>query len=283
MDEKNTHVLGSGWFSVPNHIWEENDLSLHEKAVLTNIMRRLGNDGAAFPSRERIGKDTDMSTRTVQRSLKSLTEKGCLISQRRKRRSSIYQLGHSLRAFLLKCHSDTSRIKKCHSDTTLRSATVAHIKRPTCKKTHHQEPTENSPDPENRDTADSAAELKKLKINPKTIRELMKNHPADRIETHITRYKEIVREAEHKGHERPGPGLLVQSIREDWQEEAPELDPLDDLPEDIRKDVEKIMKQGKVNLGFAKFFVEKFGEAVVMEKIESGKYGGDLISAFTGP
>jgi len=282
MTENNDFVKGSGWFALPNFVWEENDLSLYEKGVISNLLRRLGGDGACFPSREKIAKDTGMSVRKVQQVLKGLTEKGLIVSERRFRKSSIYRLGHRLTVFNKKCMPCTiknSKVHDMHSNSAPRALrSTTHL---STTHHHHQDTAEDSPDPENRDMADSmAAELKNLGINQNTIRELMKDHPADQIQAHIARYKETLKEAEHKGHDRPGPGLLVQSIRENWDDKTPELDPLDDVPKDIRENVRFVMDQGGVSLGIAKMLTEKISFNRIREKIRKGLTGNELFEAF---
>lgn len=282
MTKNNDFVRGSGWFALPNFVWDENELSLYEKGVISNLLRRLGGDGSCFPSREKIAKDTGMSVRKTQQVLKSLTKKGLIISERRFRKSSIYRLGPRLTVFNKECTPCTIKNSKVHE---VHPNSAPHALRSTTHLStthhHHQEATENSPDPERQDTADSvAAELKKLGINGNTIKGLVKNHPAGRIETHIARYRETLKEAEHKGHKKPGPGLLVQAIREDWQDEVPDLDPIDDLPEDIRDTVRSVMNKGDVNLSLAKMLVSKIPADEIMKKIKKGVTGRKLVEAF---
>jgi hypothetical protein len=73
-----SHELkGSGWFAAPNNAFEAG-LPPHDLTVLLYLYRRANGDAQSWPGVQRIAKDTRMSDRQVQLSLRNLKDAGFL-------------------------------------------------------------------------------------------------------------------------------------------------------------------------------------------------------------
>lgn len=69
-------------YEVPKTLAARTDLSAAAKLVWAAIVDRLGENGCAWPGLRRIGRDTGLSTRTVQRAVESLAAAGMLAKHR---------------------------------------------------------------------------------------------------------------------------------------------------------------------------------------------------------
>jgi len=96
---------GIGFFLSPDWIVDDElrkllklpEIDYKEKLILINFCRRFDKKGSCFPSYEKIAKDIDLSRSTVKRGMKSLREKGLVVSEIRRRadgtmKSCIYRL-----------------------------------------------------------------------------------------------------------------------------------------------------------------------------------------------
>jgi len=91
-------VAGSGWFAAPDAVFDDARLTPVERIVLLYLYRMAGNDGASFPSYNRIAECAGVNRRTAIRAVKSLVEKGWLEVAHRRRaddeawQSNVYRL-----------------------------------------------------------------------------------------------------------------------------------------------------------------------------------------------
>ena len=79
---------------VMSQVWDDGPLAYIDRYVLLAIADNANDDGYAYPSIEKLAEKTQMSRRTVMRSLQSLEEDGWIISRKRSRnrRFSTYEI-----------------------------------------------------------------------------------------------------------------------------------------------------------------------------------------------
>ena len=84
-------VAGSGWFAAPDAVFDDPSLTPVERIVLLYLYRMAGNDGASFPSYNRIAEAAGITRRAAIKAVKVLVEKGWLEVERRRADNEAWQ------------------------------------------------------------------------------------------------------------------------------------------------------------------------------------------------
>lgn len=84
-------VAGSGWFAAPDAVFDDARLTPVERIVLLYLYRMAGNDGASFPSYNRIAEAAGITRRAAIKAVKALVEKGWLEVERRRADNEAWQ------------------------------------------------------------------------------------------------------------------------------------------------------------------------------------------------
>lgn len=89
--------MSNGFAAVPNWLVEEPSVSAHEKLVYLVLSSKIGDQGAWFISHTKIGEMAGISTRSVQRALEALRDRGAVTWEPRFDEATNAQLGNSYR------------------------------------------------------------------------------------------------------------------------------------------------------------------------------------------
>ncbi len=83
MSEITTAEFRRGFGQIYRALWRANEMTLHERAVLANILERVGQNANAWPGQATIADDLGVSERTVRDAIRGLQDRGFLEVKRR--------------------------------------------------------------------------------------------------------------------------------------------------------------------------------------------------------